>query len=41
MNQLDRLAKEVSRARGIKEIEAVTNIEGQLAKNSKNAAASN
>ena len=38
---LDRLAKEVSRARGIKEIEAVTNIEGQLAKNSKNAAASN
>ena len=36
---LDRLAKEVSRARGIKEVEAVTNIESQLAKNIKNAAA--
>ena len=36
---LDRLSKEVSRARGIKEVEAVTNIESQLAKNIKNAAA--
>ena len=35
---LDRL-KEVSRSRGIKEIEAISNIENQLAKNSKNAAA--
>ena len=36
---LDRLAKEVSRSRGIKEIEAISNIENQLAKNAKNAAA--
>ena len=36
---LDRLAKEVSRGRGIKEVEAVSNIESQLAKNTKNAAA--
>ena len=36
---LDRLAKEVSRSKGIKEVEAITNIENQLAKNSRNAAA--
>ena len=36
---LDRLAKEVSRSKGIKEIEAISNIENQLAKNAKNAAA--
>ena len=36
------MAEEIKKnnpTRGIKEIEAVTNIEGQLAKNSKNAAA--
>ena len=36
---LDRLAKEVSRSKGIKEVEAITNIENQLAKNGRNAAA--
>ena len=33
---LDRLAKEVSRAKGIKELEAITSIEEQLSKNKKN-----
>ena len=33
---IDRLAKEVSRARGIKDLEAIKNIEEQLSRNSKN-----